>query len=90
MKKVIKVCGLNVHKDTIFACVKKGNYQSEVKQFSTMTCGLAELNHWLKGEGVSKVATESTDIYWMPVWRALEDDFKLLLVNPILYQANSG
>ncbi|TAL77127.1 MAG: IS110 family transposase [Bacteroidetes bacterium] len=90
MKKVIKVCGLDVHKDTIFACIKSGNYQSEVKQFSTMTCGLAELNHWLKGEQVSKVAMESTGIYWMPVWRALEDDFELLLVNPYFIKQMPG
>ena len=90
MKKVTKVCGLDVHKDTIFACIKSGNYQSQVKQFSTTTCGLTELNHWLKGEKVSKVAMESTGIYWMPVWRALENDFKLLLVNPYFIKQMPG
>lgn len=90
MKKVIKVCGLDVHKDTIFACVKSGKYQSEVREFSTMSCGLEELKHWLKGEQVSKVAMESTGIYWMPVWRALENDFSLLLVNPYFIKQMPG
>lgn len=80
MKK--KVCGLDVHKDTIFACIKSGKYQSEVKQFGTCTSDLEELKHWMLGEQVGKVAMESTGAYWMPVWRCLENDFRILLVNP--------
>lgn len=76
-----RVAGLDIPKDTIFASVKKGRYQSEVKEFETTTAGLEELHHWLHGELVVKVAMESTGIYWMPVWRALEQDFRLLLDN---------
>ena len=89
MKKK-RVCGLDVHKDTIFACIKKGKYQSEVKQFGTCTTDLEELKHYLQGEQVDKVAMESTGIYWMPVWRALENDFKLLLVNPYFIKQMPG
>jgi transposase len=85
-----KVCGLDVHKDSIFACVKKGRYQSEVKEFGTCTADLEELRHWLQGEGVNKVALESTGVYWMPVWRALEDHFELLLVNPYFIKQMPG
>lgn len=82
MNKLKRVCGLDVHKDTIFACVKKGKYTSEVKEFETTTAGLTELCHWLHGEKVNAVAMESTGVYWMPVWRALESDFERILVNP--------
>jgi transposase len=85
-----KVCGLDVHKDTIFACVKKGRYTSDVKQFPTDSEGLSELHHWLHDERVGKVAMESTGIYWMPVWRALEQDFDLLLVNPYFIKQMPG
>ena len=85
-----RVAGLDVHKDSIFASVKKGRYQSEVKEFDTTTAGLSELHHWLHGERVSKVAMESTGIYWMPVWRALEQDFKLYLVNPYFIKQMPG
>jgi len=85
-----RVCGLDVHKDIIFVCVKKGKYQSEVRQFSTFTSGLEELKHFLKGERVTKVAMESTGVYWMPVWRALEEDFELLLVNPYFIKQMPG
>ena len=61
-----------------------------VKQFSTTTQGLSELSHWIQGEQVEKVAMESTGIYWMPVWRALKSDFKLLLVNPYFIKQMPG
>ncbi len=85
-----RVAGLDVHKDSIFASVKKGRYQSEVKEFDTTTEGLSELHHWLHGEAVSKVAMESTGIYWLPIWRALEQDFKLYLVNPYFIKQMPG
>lgn len=90
MNKLKRVCGLDVHKDTIFACVKKGKYTSEVKEFETTTAGLRELCHWLHGEKVWSVAMESTGVYWMPVWRALESDFELLLVNPYFIKQMPG
>lgn len=90
MNKLKRVCGLDVHKDIIFACVRKGKYQSEVKQFSTTTQGLSEMSHWIHGEQVHKVAMESTGIYWMPVWRALENEFELLLVNPYFIKQVPG
>jgi hypothetical protein len=67
-----RVAGLDVHKDTIFACVKKGKYQSDVKEFGTTTIELGELFRWLQGERVSKVDMESTSSYWLLVWLALE------------------
>ena len=90
MNKFKRVCGLDVHKDIIFACVRKGKYQSEVKQFSTTTQGLSEMNSWMKEEQVISVAMESTGIYWMPVWRALENDFTLVLVNPYFIKQMPG
>jgi transposase len=90
MNKLRRVCGLDVHKDIIFASVCKGKYQSQVKQFATTTQGLAELSHWMQGERVEKVGMESTGIYWMPVWRALESDFKLILVNPYFIKQMPG
>jgi len=87
---VRRVAGLDVHKDSIFVCVKKGSYQSEVKEFDTSTSGLTELHHFLHGEQVEKVAMESTGIYWMPVWRALEQDFELTLVNPYFIKQMPG
>jgi transposase len=40
------------------------------------------MNKWLKSNGITHVAMESTGVYWKPVYNILENDFKILLVNP--------
>jgi transposase len=77
-----RVCGLDVHKDNVFVCIDKGN--GEKIQFKTgiLTKDLDELRDRLVRESVGEIAMESTSIYWMPIWRVLESDFKLYLVNP--------
>jgi transposase len=77
--------GLDVHKDTVVACVRhvapSGRARSEVRTFSTLTAGLLELADWLTQEGVSHAALESTGVYWKPVYHILEGACALLLVN---------
>ena len=80
-----RCCGLDVHKETVQACVRRRNEQgkltTEVRSFSTMTGALLELGDWLATLQVSHVAMESTGVYWKPVWNLLESRFQLLLVN---------
>ena len=81
-----RVCGLDLHKKLIVACVrilntKDGTVQSTLRKFGTMTADLMELRQWLTEQGVSHVAMESTGIYWQPVFNLLESHFKLLLIN---------
>lgn len=78
-------CGIDVHKRNVVACVLKadefGEYTSEIKTFSTMTCNLEELRDWLKKQQCEKVAMESTGVYWIPVYNILEQDFEIILSN---------
>ena len=76
------VSGLDVHKDTIFACILQRGKAPFVKEYSTLTSGIKELSNDLQAMGVNMVAMESTGIYWMPVWKLLEGHFKMILVNP--------
>ena len=80
-----KVCGLDVHKDSVFACIldEKGEKILE-ERFGTLTPDLDNLRDTLVAHGVGRVAMESTSIYWKPVWRVLVSDFDLVLVNPLL------
>ena len=39
---------------------------------------------------VSEVGMESTSIYWVPVWRTLEEHFKLKLINPYFIKQLPG
>ena len=76
------VCGLDVHKDNVFVCIDKEN--GEKIQFKTgiLTKELDVLRDTLVANDVTEIAMESTSVYWMPIWRVLENDFKLYLVNP--------
>jgi transposase len=80
------VCaGLDVHKDTVVACVRrldaKGKAQQQTRTFGTMTIHLLALADWLTEQGVTPVAMESTGVYWKPIWNLLEGPFDVLLVN---------
>lgn len=86
MQPLYECCaGLDVHKDTVVACVRRldqqGQANEEVRTFSTMTNGLLGLADWLDEAGVTHAAMESTGVYWKPVWHILEERFELLLVN---------
>jgi len=64
-------CGLDVHKKTITACIitPKGK---ELKTFGTMTTDLLNLADWIKANGCTHVAMESTGVYWKPIYNILE------------------
>jgi len=78
-------CGLDVHKATVAACVWRrdagGQGHKETQTFGTMTGDLLVLADWLKAQGVTHVAMESTGVLWQPVYNLLEADFEVLLVN---------
>ena len=86
-----KVCGLDVHKDSIFACIldEKGEKFFE-QRYNTLTPILLSLRDKLVEVGCGRVAMESTSIYWMPVWHVLEDDFALTLANPYFIKQMPG
>ncbi len=50
-----RCAGLDVHKDTVVACVRvegpKGQRQMEIRSFGTVTRELLELRDWLMGQG---------------------------------------
>src|SRR3954452_2163653 len=75
-----RCCGLDVHKDSVWACARIDGSQS-IEKFGTTTRELLRLGDWLRCSGVTHVAMESTGVYWKPVWNLLEDRFTLLLVN---------
>jgi len=84
-RQLERCCGLDVHKDTIAACVRiggpSGRAAQHVQTFRTTTADLLVLRDWLAAQGVTHVAMESTGVYWKPVYYALESDFTCLLVN---------
>jgi transposase len=82
---VERCAGLDVHRDTVQACVRvpgtRGR-KSSGHRFGTVTAELLELCDWLDGAGVTLVAMEATGVYWKPVYYTLEAaGFEVWLCN---------
>lgn len=80
-----RCAGLDVHKDTVVACVRMidaGEVRRAVRTFATTTPGLLDLSAWLSEHGCTHIAMEATGVYWKPVWHVLSDgEFSLILAN---------
>ena len=86
-----QVCGLDVHKDSIFLCIV--NEHSEVvhqEKFGVLTPDLERMVGVMHSYDVSEACMESTSIYWIPIWRFLEPYFELTLVNPYFIKQLPG
>lgn len=86
MEVVYRRCaGLDVHKDTVVACVRlaqDGKVHREVRTFKTTTRDLLKLSEWLAAHGCREVVMEATGVYWRPIWHILGDgEFELMLAN---------
>jgi len=98
MQTILHICcGMDVHKDSVVACIiktreyqpphnKSEDIEKEIRVFETFPDNLAELRSWLEAEQCMHVAMESTGVYWLPVYEALEDSFggkmEILVTNP--------
>jgi transposase len=76
------VCGMDVHKDSITACILTPK-KKEIRTFGTMTDDLLLLFDWIQSYGCTHAAMESTGVYWKPVYNLLETDssIKTYVVN---------
>lgn len=84
------VCGLDVHKDSVFVCILSENGDKIEAKYGVLTPELEELHQLLLNHGVKEVTMESTSIYWHPIWRILEDIEDLKLVNPYFIRQLPG
>jgi transposase len=77
--------GLDVHKDSVVACVRHmvhGAVTTDVRTFKTTTQELMALSDWLSAAGCTHAAMEATGVYWKPVWHILCDgELQLVLAN---------
>lgn len=86
-----RVCGLDVHKATVVACVLVPHQKKQIRTFGSTIGDLHELLGWVQSEGVTDLAMESTGSYWKPVYNVLENQgIELLVVNPAHMKAVPG
>lgn len=80
-----RCCGLDVHKQTVAACVRvpgpRGTRVQHVRTFGTTAAELLILRDWLTAHEVTHVALESTGVYWKPIFSVLEEAFTCVLAN---------
>lgn len=84
------VCGLDVHKDSVFVCILNENGIVFSAKYGVLTPQLEQLLCVLRQYDVGEVCMESTSIYWMPIWRVLEPYVDLKLVNPYFIKQLPG
>ena len=86
-------CGLDVHRDFVYACVaatENGVTSYKSHRFSTFTKGLRELLSWLLQNNCKDVCMESTGKYWIPIYNILESNCKIVLAHPKYVKAIRG
>ncbi|GHO55698.1 hypothetical protein KSB_41730 [Ktedonobacter robiniae] len=80
-----RCAGLDVHKKNVKVCLilpgKPGRPDKEIRTYATKTADLLEMRDWLKEQGCTHLAMESTGVYWKPIYNLLEGDFEILVVN---------
>jgi len=55
---VEKGCGLDVHKETVVACIMGTGIKKEIRTYLTVTNDLLRLKEWLRETGITHVAME--------------------------------
>lgn len=79
-----RCAGLDVHKELIVVCVLIGlgkRCEKIKKKFGTFPDELRQLRECLVELGVTHVLMESTGVYWMPIYDALEGAVEIVVAN---------
>jgi len=66
----------------IFRYHKNSNALLHIKIFCNCLDGLLELRDWITENGCQRAAIESTGIYWIPTYTALEGKVETIVANP--------
>lgn len=76
------VAGIDVGATLMQVCVPSDRDSNNNRAFGTCTQDLRKISAWLKDCRVTKVIMESTGIYWVQLFRMLQQDgFEVYLVN---------
>ncbi|MFA7398532.1 MAG: transposase, partial [Candidatus Bathyarchaeia archaeon] len=76
-----KFCGVDVHRDLLVATILC-DQTKQTKHFQNDPDDINKLREWLKTNECKKVVMESTSIYWVPLYLALEETgYNVTLAN---------
>jgi transposase len=74
----------------VIDAAREGEFEFEYRKFGAMAGELSLLAEWLGQQEVREVVMESTAQYWKPVWRELEERFRLHLAQAQSNRAPKG
>ena len=66
---------------SLLQVTRDGRAQKQMRTFGSTTRELVCLREWLRSEGCTHVAMESTGVYWKPVYAILEGAFEIVVEN---------
>jgi transposase len=85
-----KVCGIDVHRDLLVATILEEEHK-ETKNFVNDANGIDGIKNWLKECNCKQAVMESTSVYWVPLFLALEEaKFEAVLANAHQVKAIPG
>lgn len=75
----------------MFVCILNENGIVFQEKYGVLTTELEQMLEVMMQHDVTEVCMESTSVYWMPIWRVLENYIpKLMLVNPYFIKQLPG
>jgi transposase len=80
---VERICGIDLHKDTVVATIHGKCLKTQTRSFKTFTNLLIKLRNWLQKHKISHIAMESTGVYWKPVFNVLGDETSMMFLSII-------
>lgn len=86
----MSTCGIDVHRDLLVATILSDS-SKQTKRFVNCTDGIHAIKLWLKEGACNRVVMESSGIYWVPLYLALEEsNFKAILANALQVKGIPG
>jgi transposase len=91
MGKSKKTCGVDVHRDLLVATILSDDESKATRHFINDQNGIDNLKDWLKTQECKRAVMESTCIYWVQLYLALEESgFEVSLANAHQVKAIPG
>jgi len=80
-KQKEKVCGADIHKKFLVATILSRDGHKTTKRFGMNLDDILEFKKWVIDNNCEQAAMESTGVYWVPIYTALEGSIDVIVAN---------
>ena len=77
-----KACGADIHKKFLVATILSRDGIQISERFGMKLDDILKFKEWLLENNCEQIAVESTGVYWVPIYTALEDKIEVIVANP--------